>query len=49
MPTPSVINKLTITRVQVRLPGDEDEGDQGEGKPMEIETEAVGEPSSSRG
>ena len=49
MPTPSAINKLTITRIQVRLPGDEDEGDQGEGEPMETETEATGELSSSRG
>ena len=49
MPTPSAINKLTITRIQVCLPDDEDEGDQGEGEPMETETEAAGEPSSSRG
>ena len=50
MPTPSAINKLTITRIQVRLLGDEDEGDQGEGEPMETETEteAAGEPSSSK-
>ena len=37
MPTPSTINKLTITRIQVRLPGDEEEGE-----PMETETEAAG-------
>ena len=49
MPTPSIINKLIITRIQVRLPGDEDKGDQGEGEPMETETKAAGEPSSSRG
>ena len=49
MPTPSAINKLTITRIQVRLPGDEDEGDQGEGEPMETKTKATGELSSSRG
>ena len=49
MPTLSAINKLTITRIQVRLPGDEDEGNQGEGEPMETETEAAGEPSSLRG
>ena len=49
MPTPSAINKLTITRIQVCLPGDEDKGDQGEGEPMETEIEAAGEPSSSRG
>ena len=47
--TSSAINKLTITRIQVHLPGDEDEGDQGEGEPMETETDAAREPSSSRG
>ena len=47
--TPSAINKLTITRIRVRLPGDEEEGDQEEGEPMDIETEAAGEPSSSSG
>ena len=49
MPTPSAINKLTITRIQVCLLGDEDEGDQGEGEPMETKIESAGEPSSSRG
>ena len=49
MPTPSTINKLTITRIQIRLPGDEEEGNQEEGEPMDTETEATGEPSSSRG
>ena len=49
MLTSSAINKMTITRIQVHLPGDEDEGDQGEGEPMETETEAAREPSSSRG
>ena len=49
MLTSSAINKLTITRIQVHLPGDEDEGDQGEGEPMETETDAAREPSSSRG
>ena len=48
MPTPSAINKLIITRIQVRLPGDEEEGNQEEGEPMDIETDAGGEPSSSR-
>ncbi|KAL0008479.1 hypothetical protein SO802_009981 [Lithocarpus litseifolius] len=47
--TPSAINKLTITRIRVRLLGDEEEGDQEEGEAMETETEAVGQPSSSRG
>ena len=36
MPIPSAINKLTIIRIQVRLLGDEEEGDQGEGDPMEM-------------
>ena len=49
MPTPSAINKLTITRIQVHLPSDEEEGNQEEGEPMDTETEAAGEPSSSRG
>ena len=49
MPSPSAINKLTITRIQVRLPGDKEEGNQEEGEPMDIKTEAAGEPSSSRG
>ena len=47
MPTLLANNKLTITRIQVRLPSDEDEGDQGEGEPMETKTEAVGQTSSS--
>ena len=34
MPTPSAINKLTIIRIQVRLLGDEEEGDQGKGDQM---------------
>ena len=49
MPSPSTINKLTITRIQVRLPGDEEEGNQEEGEPMDTETEAAGELSSSKG
>ena len=49
MPTTSAINKLTITRIQVRLPSDEDEGDQGEGEPMETEIEAAGQTSRLRG
>ena len=42
IPTPSAINALTITRIRVRLPGDEEEGDQEKGGPMETETEAAG-------
>ena len=49
MPTLSAINSLTITRIRVRLSGDEEEGDQEEGGPMETETTAEGQPSSSRG
>ena len=49
MPSPSAINKLTITRIQVRLPSDEEEGNQEEGEPMDTEIKAVGEPLSSRG
>ena len=47
--TPSAINTLTITRIRARLLGDEVEGDQEEGEPMEIETEAEGQPSSLKG
>ena len=42
MLTPSAINKLTIIRIQVRLPGDEEEGDHGDGDQMETETVAAG-------
>ena len=42
MSTPSTINKMTIIRIQVCLSGDEEEGDQGEGDPMETEAEAAG-------
>ena len=45
MPTPSAINKQTIIRIQVWLPGDVDEegAEQEEGDPMDIEAEAVGQ------
>ena len=49
MPSPLAINKLTITRIQVCLPGDEEEGNQEKGEPMDTETKAAGEPSSSKG
>ena len=44
MPTPSAINKQTIIRIQVRLPGDVDEegAKQEEGDPMDIEAKATG-------
>ena len=38
MPTPSAINALTITRIKVCLPSDEEKGDQEQGEPMETET-----------
>ena len=47
MPTPPAINVLTIARIKVCLPGDEEEGDQAQGEPMDIETEAEEQPSSS--
>ena len=47
--TSSTINKLIITRIRVRLPGDEKEGEQEEDEPMDTEIEVAGEPSSSRG
>ena len=43
MPTLLAINKLTIIRIQIRLPGDKKEGDQ-----METETVAAGQVLSSR-
>ena len=38
MPTLSTINTLTITRIRVRLPGDEKEDGQEGGEPMKTET-----------
>ena len=43
MPTPLVINKLTIIRIQVCLPSDEEEGDQGDSDQMKTETVAAGQ------
>ena len=48
MPTPPAINALMIARIRVRLPGDEEEGDQAQGEPMDTETEAKGQPLSSQ-
>ena len=42
MSTPSAINKQTFKRISVHLPGEEDEGDDGEGVLMETEAEASG-------
>ena len=48
MPTSSAINKQTIIRIQICLPGDEEKGDQGKGDPMKTETVAARQASSSR-
>ena len=50
MPIPSAINKQTIIRIQVRLPGDVDEEgvEQEEGDPIDTEAEAGGQSSTSR-
>ena len=50
MPTPLAINKQTIIRIQVRLPGDVDEegAEQEEGDPMDTEAEAARQISISR-
>ena len=45
MSTPSAINNLTFKRISVRLPGEEDEGDEGEGVPMETKAEEAGQAS----
>ena len=47
MSTPLAINKQTFKRISVRLPSEEDEGDEGEGVPMETEAEAAGQASTS--
>ena len=47
MTTPLTINALAIAQIKVHLPGDEEEGDQAQGEPMDTETEAKGHPSSS--
>ena len=43
MSTLSAINKQTFKGISVRLPGEEDEGDEGKGDPMETEAEATGQ------
>ena len=40
MPTPPAINALTIAWIKVRLPSDEEEGDQVLGEPMDTKTYA---------
>ena len=48
MPTPSAISKQTIIKIQVRLPSDEEVGDQDEGDQMETETVTIGQASTPR-
>ena len=48
MPTLPGINALTISRIKVHLSGDEDEGDQTQGEPIDTETKAERQPLSSR-
>ncbi|KAL0001394.1 hypothetical protein SO802_015175 [Lithocarpus litseifolius] len=48
MSTPPAINALTIARIKVRIPGDEEEGDQTQVEPMDTKIEAEGQPLSSR-
>ena len=50
MPTASAINKQTVIRIQVWLPGDVDEerAKQEEGDPMDTKAEAAGQSSTSR-
>ena len=48
MPTPLAINALTLAWIKVRLPGDEEKGDQTQGEPMDTKIEAEGQPSSSQ-
>ena len=47
MPTLPAINTLTIARIKVHLPGDEEEGDPAQGEPMDTETKTEGQPSTS--
>ena len=48
MTTPPAINALIIAWIKVRLPGDEEEGDQAQGEPMDTKTKVEGQPSISR-
>lgn len=42
MSTPPTINALTIARIKVRLPGDEEEVGQAQGEPMDTKIEVEG-------
>ncbi|KAL0009479.1 hypothetical protein SO802_010981 [Lithocarpus litseifolius] len=48
MRTPLASNALTIARIKVHLPGDEEEGDRAQGEPIDTKTEAKGQPSTAR-
>ena len=48
MSVPPSINSQTILRSRVHLPGDEEAGEPEQAPPTDIETEAEGQPSSSR-
>ena len=48
IPTPLAINALTIARIKVRLLGEEKEGDKKQRELMDTETEAEGQPLTSR-
>ena len=47
MPIPLAINALTIGRIKIHLPGDEEEGDSAQWEPMDTKTEVEGQPSTS--
>ena len=47
MSTTSTINKQTFKRISVRLPSEEDEGDEGKGDPMETKADAASQASTS--
>ena len=44
MPTLPAINAITITRIKVRLPGDEEEGDLAQREPKDAKIEVEGQP-----
>ena len=47
MPIPLAINALIIARIKVHPLGDEEEGDLAQGEPIDTETKAEGQPSTS--
>ena len=48
MPSLPAINAIKIKRIKICLPSDEEEVDLAQGEPMDTETEAEGQPSTSR-